>query len=421
MKKLLKVIGPGLLFASTAIGTSHFVLATRAGAHYGLIFLFIILGIMVAKYPFYEFAVRYANATGESLLEGYLKVGKWALALILGEIAFLVFAVIGALSSVTAALLSTSLGLEIIPMSGLIAIIMVLTILLLLFGGYSSLDNFIKILSVILLITVTVAFVVALFGRGQENMTPASLSDIFSGPGLALTISLMGFMPAGLELSIFNSLWSVEKAKTTGYRATFRESLIDFHLGYAFTTILAIMFLAIGAFTVYGTGQTLEGNSIEFTERLISVFTRNLGTWAAPLIAITAFGTIYGSLITVWDGAARVLTNGLPMLKNHHDQKTGDPREGEKRYGVILVIIGLLGFLLCYQFANEMIQMLELVTISIFIVAPLIGFLNILVIKSKGMPETHKPSKGLLYLAYFGLIFMLAFAVYYLVDLILFK
>ena len=35
VQKLIKNLGPGLLFASMAIGTSHLVLSTKAGAHYG--------------------------------------------------------------------------------------------------------------------------------------------------------------------------------------------------------------------------------------------------------------------------------------------------------------------------------------------------------------------------------------------------
>ena len=72
---LLKAFGPGLLFASSAIGTSHLVLSTRAGAHHGMVFFWVITGALLFKYPFYEFGPRYANATGESLLEGYKKQG----------------------------------------------------------------------------------------------------------------------------------------------------------------------------------------------------------------------------------------------------------------------------------------------------------------------------------------------------------
>ena len=45
------VINLPLLFASTAIGTSHLVLSTRAGAHHGLIYIVIVLAALILKYP----------------------------------------------------------------------------------------------------------------------------------------------------------------------------------------------------------------------------------------------------------------------------------------------------------------------------------------------------------------------------------
>ena len=39
---LKKTLGPGILFASTAIGVSHLVQSTRAGANYGFGLLFLL-------------------------------------------------------------------------------------------------------------------------------------------------------------------------------------------------------------------------------------------------------------------------------------------------------------------------------------------------------------------------------------------
>ena len=52
-----------------AIGVSHLVQSTRAGAGYGFDLLWAVVLVMLFKYPFYEFAHRYTVATGESLLE----------------------------------------------------------------------------------------------------------------------------------------------------------------------------------------------------------------------------------------------------------------------------------------------------------------------------------------------------------------
>ncbi|MGV6846673.1 MAG: divalent metal cation transporter, partial [Lutibacter sp.] len=75
----LKKLGPGLLFAGAAIGVSHLVQSTRAGADFGFGLLWALLVIHAVKYPFFQFGPRYATATGESLLDGYAKLGKWVL------------------------------------------------------------------------------------------------------------------------------------------------------------------------------------------------------------------------------------------------------------------------------------------------------------------------------------------------------
>ena len=57
-------LGPGIIAASAAIGTSHLVQSTRAGAYYGFELMGIILLINILKYPFIENGFRYTSATG---------------------------------------------------------------------------------------------------------------------------------------------------------------------------------------------------------------------------------------------------------------------------------------------------------------------------------------------------------------------
>src|SRR5690606_31857366 len=74
---LLKAIGPGLIWAAAAIGVSHLVQSTRAGAVYAFGLVWVVLLANLLKYPFFEFGPRYAAATGESLVDGYRRQGRW--------------------------------------------------------------------------------------------------------------------------------------------------------------------------------------------------------------------------------------------------------------------------------------------------------------------------------------------------------
>jgi Mn2+/Fe2+ NRAMP family transporter len=269
-------------------------------------------------------------------------------------------------------------------------------------------------------VTVCTAFFAVLFkGPVEKTAELPHYSDLLAGSGLALMVSLIGFMPTGLEASVMHSIWSVEKIIVTGYRPTLKETLFDFNLGYVFTSLLAFMFLVIGAFTVYGSGQLLEGNSTQFSNRLLTIFTTNLGAWTRPVIALAAFGTIYGTLITAWDAFTRSFVRCLQVLK----YRTPERNEEQQRflnswYNVFLVIIGTGGFILFFQFSGGMIKVLEAATISVFLSAPVIAFLNLRVILHPSIPASHRPSKALVFLAGVGMVALAAFALYYLRDII---
>ncbi len=415
LRNLFQSIGPGLLFAGAAIGTSHLVLSTRAGAHHGMIFFWIILGAMILKYPFYEFGPRYANATGYSLLKGYKDQGNWAVYVFLAVILIDMFAVVGAIGAVSAGLLHTIFGLTSISVPLLSGIVLAVTVAWLLIGGFDGLDKFIKLISVVLLFTVCIAFGAVLVKGPVPIASDFQAPPILTGAGLALLIGLMGWMPAGMEISAMSSIWTVEKIKTTGYYPNLRESLFDFNLGYVFSLILAWMFLIIGAFTAYGSGQLLEGNATVFTNKLLQIFTANLGDWSYYVIAVASFGTIYGTLVTVLDAFPRCFVRGIRVLRF---QTVADNEKQnqflETAYKVTVIATGLGGFLLFYLSASSMVKMLDYVTIISFLLSPIIAFINLRAIQSKAVPESHRPSKGLLWVAYIGLLFLVTFAIYYL-------
>ena len=66
----LRAVGPGLLMAGAAVGTSHLVQSTRAGADFG--FQLVVLLINALKYPFFEYGHRYAAGTGVPCAFGLL-------------------------------------------------------------------------------------------------------------------------------------------------------------------------------------------------------------------------------------------------------------------------------------------------------------------------------------------------------------
>ena len=124
-KNLLKALGPGILFASTAIGVSHLVQSTKAGAEFGFGLLWAILLANLFKYPFFEYGSRYANATGKSIIDGYQRLGNWALWFYLIITIGSMFFVGAAVGKVTSGFMDNLFGINILTDNSLMSTLLV--------------------------------------------------------------------------------------------------------------------------------------------------------------------------------------------------------------------------------------------------------------------------------------------------------
>ena len=158
---LWKALGPGILVACAAIGGSHLVWSTRAGAEFGWSLLWIVLLANLLKFPFFFYGQRYAAATGESLLAGYKRLGigyVWtflSINILTGTIN------IAGVSMLSGALLS-GYGITAVSVHHLTVGILMTCGALLLFGHYKLLDSLAKLIITVLGISTILAVGLAL-------------------------------------------------------------------------------------------------------------------------------------------------------------------------------------------------------------------------------------------------------------------
>ncbi len=404
----LKNLGPGLLFASMAIGTSHLVLSTKAGAQYGWIMIIPIILANVFKYPFFEFGVRYTHATNTSLIEGYLNRGKgylWFYALIN---LITTFTILAALYTVTAGLLINLFKLSGVSIAMTALGLFIFITLLLIIGRYKFLENSLKIMVTILFVALVITTMLVVF-KGQvasvENFEPVAL---FNDVGILFVISLMGWMPTTVEASSWISLWSIEKWKAKAGKPTLRQSLQDFNIGYIMTALLALFFLTIGVMTLYGTNTVLSGNAVTFADQVVSLFTVHIGPWAYIFIAISAFATMFSTCMTAHDAVARVSLDILHLL---FPKKIPDVKK--VFYALTVIVLALINFVVITAFSANMGQLVALATFVSFVVAPIIGYMNLLNVTSEDVPKADHPKKWLQVLTYAGIVFLSLFSLLY--------
>lgn len=400
----LKKLGPGLLFAGAAIGVSHLVQSTRAGADFGFGLLWALLLINLFKYPFFQFGPRYAMATGESLLEGYQKLGKGVLITYFILTFATMFTIQTAVTIVTAGIAVNLFGItdNIVLCS---VVILLICLLLLLIGRYRLLDRLIKII----IITLTITSIIAVFAAIFNNHAPIRFAQILPKGGIeiAFLIAFMGWMPAPLDISVWHSLWAIEKKKDTKEFSQ-KNAMFDFNLGYLSTIILGICFVALGALVMYGSGETFSPQGGVFAGQLISLYTENLGAGFYIVIAIAAFTTMFSTTLTTLDASPRAMAKTTNLLFN---------KDGKHGYLIWILVLALgTGIILAF-FLSEMGMLVKIATILSFVTAPFYAIVNFKLISSRHTPKEWQPSVTMKILSWSGIIFLLGFSVWYLTTL----
>ncbi|NOQ25137.1 MAG: divalent metal cation transporter [Bacteroidales bacterium] len=411
MKKrnIINSLGPGLLWAGAAIGVSHLVQSTRAGAIYGFQLVAIILLINLIKYPFFEFGPRYASSTGESLLHGYRRLGKGALILYLILTIATMFTLQAAITVVTAGLFS-----YIFPNSFNItlwaALILSIATIIVVFGKYSFLDKIIKYIIIVLALSTIIA-VVSAFSRGF-NPNPEYIRNFnWDFTDIALLIAIAGWMPSAIDISVWHSFWSIAKRKAGKHIPTVKESLFDFNVGYIGTAILSIGFLSLGALVMYGSGESFSSNGTAFAGQLISLFTSNLGTWSYAFIAIAALTTMSSTTLTCLDAYPRVLRPATELLFPKLKKNDKDTWNWLSWFWLGILLTGTM--LIISFFLKGMSFLVDIATTLSFLTAPILGYLNLRVVTGKNVPIEHQPKKWLRILSWIGLTVLSGFSVYY--------
>ncbi|MFP4845304.1 Nramp family divalent metal transporter [Winogradskyella sp. PE311] len=411
MLSVFKKLGPGLLFAGAAIGVSHLVQSTRAGADFGLGLLWALLLVNLFKYPFFQYGPRYASATGETLLEGYNKLGKGVLIayfiLSLGTM----FTIQTAVTIVSAGLANSlfgditflNLGYSSISSVEIWTVIILSICLLILFlGKYSALDKLIKVIIIVL----TVSTLLAVTFAFTEFDKPITWTQVLpeNTTEIAFLIAFMGWMPAPLDISVWHSIWAIEKKKNKG-AFTPKTALLDFNIGYIGAIVLGLAFVCLGYFIMFNTGEVFSNKAAVFSNQLIDLYTKSLGNWAYIIIGIAAFTTMFSTTITTLDASPRAMSKSLELLTK---------KTFKKGYLLWILILTFGTLIIFFAFASEMGLLIKIATILSFITAPFYAIINYRLISSKHTPKEWRPSLKLHILSWLGILFLAGFSIWYL-------
>ena len=400
----LRALGPGVLLASAAVGGSHLIASTQAGALYGWQLAVIILLVNVLKYPFFRFSTHYTLDTGKSLIEGYAGKSRayvWVFFLLTVPSATIST---GALALISAVIVKTALPALPLSVNALSIGVMAATLALLLLGHYRALDRVTKLIMISLTVATVAAAVIAAT-RGQQMLPDFIESSPWNMASLGFIIALMGWMPAPMEITAINSMWVTVKQKIAP--SNYNDAMFDFNTGYVMSALLALVFLALGALVQYGNGEAVKMAGGQYIGQLIGMYAATIGDWSRLLVAFIAFACMFGTTLTVADGYGRINAEALRLLMRQKQRSN-------RAVGIWTCWSVFSGLAVILWFNSAFGEMLRFAMISAFLTAPVFAWLNYSLVRSS---HRHAVSPAMNALAIAGLIYLIGFALVFVLDL----
>lgn len=407
-------LGPGLLFAATAVGVSHLVQSTRAGAQAGLGLVGLVVLAHALKYPAFRFGPYFASVTGTSLLQAYREQGRWALVLYAVVTLGTMFTVQAAVTLVTVSLFLGVVGVRANPI--FISLILLLVgAAFLAVGRYRWLDRINKGLVVVLSVSTVAATVLAAPGVDPTTFG-VGISALVDPPRIAFAVALLGWMPTAPDVSVWQSMWVLEKSRMSGEAPDVEQSSRDFHVGYIGTCFLALCFVVLGAGLLHQTKADLPQSVAGFSRGLIDLYAETLGSWSRPIIGASALAAMASTMLTVLDGFPRALA-GLAL------RFRGDETDLEETTGASLraywLALGLLvtgSLVVMAAFLTSLRAFIDVATTLSFLTAPVLCFLNHRAVTSSAVPIERRPSAWLLRFSLVSIALQAAFACWFLAN-----
>jgi len=210
---------------------------------------------------------------------------------------------------------TAGLAIELFGMSSNITlwsgIIIIFCLLILIIGKYRLLDNLIKVIILIL----GISTLIAVFYANLNSNATVEIKQIMPSnfEGIIFLAAFMGWMPAPLDVSIWQSIWTKEKI-LLNKNMNYKTALFDFNIGYLTTVVLGICFIGLGAIVMYNSGESFSNNGGEFAGQLINLYTSTLGENMFLLIAIAAFTTMFSTTLTCLDASPRAMGKSMTLL-----------------------------------------------------------------------------------------------------------
>ncbi len=376
ISKILKIVGPGLVWAVAAIGSGELIISSKTGAEYGLVFLWVLwLGLWL-KYWIHKGILDITIITEKPIIDVWkeLKLGK-----IISFFWMIFF--IAIISGLTGLLILTSSAIkEIFPFFDIKIWAFLILIFVLIFSFKDKYRKFEKVMLFFGLLLFIGAFTTIFISFPSLNEfidwdIPKTTA------GIIVFLSILGWgAGSGPDLIIPYSFWTLRKKtilKEENIKKRIKIAKWDAILGYLATGIVASTFMIAGS-KILNTAN-IEG--IDVLKKISVIFTQNFGNWSYWFFMFFVFIVFLSSILGVFSGAKMVFSHlGKILFKRI------------KKWNLISsIIFSLIPLFLIFFFSKPVILVMIAGTIAALSM-PVLAFLTIWSLYIQ-IPKNLKPNK----------------------------
>ncbi|UEM24829.1 Nramp family divalent metal transporter (plasmid) [Skermanella mucosa] len=409
-----RAMGPGIAAAMTGIGASHIMHAPTAGAQFGYALLWIIPFAYFFKYCAFEFAHRYTLVRGESIMEGYERIGKgrgnWPLWYLLFQSLANTFGIAGRTLGCAALIWA---AFPILPLEMWAVAILVATVGIIWLGRYAAVELFVKIAIVIFAVAALTAFLLQMPPPGEYL---SNLAPVAAPAGAALLFGAMwGYFPTTVEVAPMQSNWAVDKRtgmvevkrlRAQGYKVILAPDYMknymklfhrDMNISYIISMITGMTFLIIGAVVLNPIGLVPKGAEMGLT--IARIYTETFGAWVFPVIIAGATAALFSTVFTYFDGQARIFEESCVRLRRSWDT----PQIRQILYRGFQILWLVTGTAIIYGLPRP-ILVVQVASVVALLFSPLLFWLTIQSLKNDftGWEREYLPNKAMMAWAWSG-------------------
>lgn len=335
LRRRLQELGPGILLTGTAVGAGDLLTTALAGSEAGLAILWAVPAGVLIKWTISEGIARWQMASGQTLLEGWMRqLGGWIQWIFLPYLLLFALVVGGALTNACGVAATAMLAIGDPAQSKAVwGIVHALAGLALVWTGSFALFKGVMTACVLLMFLAAIVTVLLL---------PISWGAVFQGllptvppSGMSWVLALLGGIGGTMTLLSY-CYWIREEGRAG--RQGLNQCRADLAVSYMGTAVFAMAMLIIG------TRIRLQGEGTDLAYALASQLGGAAGPAGRWLFLIGFWGTVFSSLLGVWQSLPWIFTDFLNLREGLAAREHDGVRS--RRYRLFLLALATLPLLL---------------------------------------------------------------------------